>query len=510
MVTKLRLVFSITIVFLSFSGVAQTNYWKGVPLSGKDKQIVLPRLNVTKAIAFELNDSQFKRELSKSRPFKNSSNILYFPNEKGEQIAFKVYEANILSAELAKKYPGVTSYKGEGVIDASQKIRFSMSHKGIQSMITSSNGKAPVFMQKNDVNSYLVYSGRDHSSKTMDFICKTIPEVMEASTLTRKLVDDQVLRKFRVAIAASGEYTTYHGGTKLDAIAAINATLTRVNGVFERDLGVTLELIANTDEVIYLDPQTDPFTGGLSSQAQSTFTSVIGEANYDIGHMFNQKDDTLDGNSGFIGSVCKDNQKGSAYTTFSTPEGDAFDIDLVAHEMGHQFGANHTFSHISEGTTVQIEPGSGTTIMGYAGITGVNNVATNSDDYFHYSSIVQIRDYLQTISCGEIIPLTNNPPVLTTLTDYTIPVGTAFVLNGEASDPDITDILSYTWEQIDNGIVTQSSFGPNSPTGAMFRSLPPTLVSERYFPKINRILAGNLTEVSPAEGGDWETVQYRT
>lgn len=506
MVTKLRLVFSITIVFLAFSGEAQTNYWKSVPISDSDKQTVLPRLNISKAMAFELNDSHFKMELNRSKSLKNSSSILYFPNERGEQIAFKIYETNILSSGLARKYPGVTSYKGEGLVDASQKIRFSISHKGIQSMITNSNGKAPVFMQKGNTNSYVVYSGKDHLSKTKNFICKTIPEVMEASTLTRKLVDDQVLRKFRVAIAASGEFTTYHGGTKLDAIAAINATLTRVNGVFERDLGVTLELIANTDEVIYLDSETDPFTGGLSSQAQTTITSVIGEANYDIGHLFNQKDDTLDGNSGFIGSVCKDNQKGSAYTTFSTPEGDEFDIDLVAHEMGHQLGANHTFSHISEGTLVQVEPGSGTTIMGYAGITGVNNVASNSDDYFHYASIVQIRDYLQTISCAEIIPLTNNPPVLTTLNDYTIPVGTAFVLNGEATDTDVSDILSYTWEQIDNGIVTQSSFGPNSPTGAMFRSLPPTLVSERYFPKISRVLTGNLTEVNPAEGGDWETV----
>ncbi|MFX0555657.1 reprolysin-like metallopeptidase [Maribacter sp. CXY002] len=506
MVTKLRLVFSITIVFLSFSGVAQTNYWKGVPISSMDRQTVLPRLNVRKAIAFELNENNFKRELNRSSSLRRDFNILYFPDEKGEQIAFKVYEANILSTELARRYPGIKSYRGVGLEDKSQNIRFSISHKGIQSMVTYSNGKAPVFMQKGNANSYVVYSSKDHLSKTMDFICKTTPEVLVEPSLTRKLVDDQVLRKFRVAIAASGEYTTFHGGTKVDAIAAINATLTRVNGVFERDLGVTLELIANTDEVIYLDPDTDPFTGGLSTQAQNTLTSVIGEANYDIGHLFNQKDDALDGNSGFIGSVCQDNRKGSAYTTFSTPEGDAFDIDLVAHEMGHQFGANHTFSHISEGTLVQVEPGSGTTIMGYAGITGVNNVAANSSDYFHYASIVQIREYLQTISCGEIVPLANNPPVLAPIGDYVIPVGTAFVLNGEATDLDATDVLTYTWEQIDNGIVTQSSFGPNNPTGAMFRSLPPTNASERYFPKISRVLTGNLTEVSPGVGDDWETV----
>jgi len=469
MITKLRLVFSITIAFLSFYGAAQSNYWKGAELSSVGNQLLRTKLSVEEIKVFNLDDTLFRAKLAQNKVEHNS--IVYFPDDSGKQIAFSVSEANVFSKELSVKYPNIKSYRGKSMDNSTKRIHFSVSPKGIQSMMTGRGEKGMLFMQKGIGETYVLYNRNKHSEKDNGFICKTAPKLLEQNlSSSAKLVDDQTLRKFRVAIAASGEYTNYHGGTKADALAAINATLTRVNGIFERDLGVTLELIGTTDEVIYTDGETDPFTGSLSSQTQNVLTSVLGEASYDIGHLFNQKDDTLDGNSGFIGSVCRDNRKGSAYATFSDPEGDLFDIDLVAHEMGHQFGANHTFSHLSEGTSVQVEPGSGTTIMGYAGITGVNNVASNSDDYFHYASILQIREYLETVSCGETVDLTNVPPVLNPVQNYIIPRSTAFVLTGNASDTDVGDIITYAWEQIDNGIITQATFGPTSPTGAMFRS----------------------------------------
>ncbi|WP_405410954.1 reprolysin-like metallopeptidase [Maribacter sp. Asnod1-A12] len=503
MIAKLRLVFSITIVFLSFSGMAQTTYWKNTELKGSAKQFSKQRLRVDKGKAFKLNQKDFVAALAGN----NDSKIIYFPTEEGDMIPFLVEDAHLFSEELAAKYPTIQSYKGIALNDPTRQIRFSLSSKGIQSTMSTSGEDGALFMQKSSEDTYVLYRRTEQDERDIDFLCKTIPEVQDyTQNHTAKLVDDQTLRKFRVAISASGEYTEFHGGTVLDALAAINASLTRINAVFERDLAITLELIANTDLVIYTDPDTDPYTGSLSSQVQNTLTSVIGEANYDIGHLFNQQDNTLDGNSGFIGAVCTDTRKGSGYSTLSSPLGDAFDIDLVAHEMGHQFGANHTFSHTSEGTTVQVEPASGTTIMGYAGITGDNNVALNSDDYFHYVSVVQIRDYLETVSCGESVSLSNAPPTLTPLVDYIIPKGTAFVLTGKAEDVDVDNVLSYNWEQIDNGIVTQATFGPDNPAGANFRSLPSKLVPERYFPNLNRILSGELTQTEPSVGDDWETV----
>lgn len=503
MIVKLRLVFSITILFLSFYGVAQSTYWKNTELNASAKQLSKQRLRVDKGRAFTLNQEQFLNTLS----VKSSSKIIYFPDEQGNLVPFQVEEANVFSEGLAKKFPTIKSYKGVALHNSTKQVRFSVSGKGIQSMISTPGEHGALFMQKSTDDIYVLYRRTEQEESDLHFVCSTMPEVMEYSqNLTAKLVDDQTLRKFRVAISASGEYTQFHGGTKVDALAAINATLTRINGIFERDLAITLELIDNTDLVIYTDPETDPYTGSLSAQVQNTLTSIIGEANYDIGHLFNQQDNTLDGNSGFIGAVCTDNRKGSGYTTLSSPTGDAFDIDLVAHEMGHQFGANHSFSHISEGTTVQVEPASGTTIMGYAGIAGNNNVAANSDDYFHYVSVVQIRDYLQTVSCGQTQVLTNSPPTLLPLSNYSIPKGTPFVLTGVANDVDTSNILSYTWEQIDNGVVTQATFGPNNPAGANFRSLPPSLSPQRYFPNLTLILSGQLTETLPKVGEAWETL----
>ena len=174
--------------------------------------------------------------------------------------------------------------------------------------------------------------------------------------------------------------------------------------------------------------------------------------------------------------------------------------------MGHQLGANHTWSHESEGSLVQAEPASGTTIMGYAGIVGINNVASHGDDYFHYLSILQIVDYLETISCGESISLTNIPPVITSTGNFVIPKSTAFVLEGKAADVDLADILTYTWEQIDDGIVTQATFGPTNPSGANFRSQKPSVNSVRYFPKLSSVLQGNLTQTNPTIASTWETV----
>ena len=503
MVTKLRLVFSITILFLSFSGVAQSSYWKSITLKESTKQFSKQRLKVEKAKAFRLDPLEFSKALAA----KTDEKLVYFPNEEGREIAFSVSEDPIFSEELARKYPNIQSYKGISLNDPQLQIRFSVSHQGVQSMMTTTGEKGALFMQKTADDRYVLYRRADQEDADLGFVCRTLPNLMgSGESNTAKLVDDQTLRTFRVAVSASGEYTQFHGGTKADALSAINATLTRINAVFERDLAIRLELIGTTDEVIYTNPDTDPYTDNLSAQVQNTLTTVIGSTNYDIGHLFNQEDDVLDGNSGFIGAVCQNNRKGSGYSTLDSPIGDMFDIDLVAHEMGHQFGAQHSFSYRSEGTLVQVEPASGTTIMGYAGITGVDDVATNSDDYFHYVSIVQIQDYLATISCGQTQSLGNTPPVITPSSDYTIPKGTAFVLDAEASDADALNVLSYTWEQIDNGVVTRATFGPTNRTGANFRSLPPSLSPRRYFPKLERVLAGQLTQTAPLIGSAWETV----
>ncbi len=213
------------------------------------------------------------------------------------------------------------------------------------------------------------------------------------------------LKTMRLAQSCNGEYSNWFGATSSAQVAlvlaAFNATLTRCNGVYEKDLALHLNLIANTTAVIYYNPATDPYTTNLSSwnnQLQSTLTSVIGEANYDIGHMFGASGGG--GNAGCIGCVCVNGSKGRGITSPADgiPQGDNFDIDYVVHEVGHQLGANHTFSMSLEGTGQNKEVGSGITIMGYAGITS-QDVAPHSIDIFHETSIAQIQANLATKTC---------------------------------------------------------------------------------------------------------------
>ncbi len=506
MVVKLRLVLSISIFFLSFYGAAQSPYWiKSGSYSQNTQQQVVP-LEVKNAQIFTLDSRVFGDQLQATMASKGKK-TLAFPNAAGELTSFQIEEASVFSPALAQKYPAIKSYIGHSLDASGDRIRFSVSHKGLQSMIIHGNGQPATFMQKTSRanNEYMVYKREDTYRMNTDFICDTQSVTgPEKRISSQKLVDGQELRKYRVAISATGEYTAYHGGTVADALAGINATLTRVNEVFERDLGVRLELVAETEQVIYLNKDTDPYGVNLNSEVQHTLTTVVGPENYDVGHLFHK--DFNGGNAGFIASACIDSRKGSAYSSGSMPEGDMFDLDFVAHEFGHQFGANHTWSYESEGTLVQAEPGSGTTIMGYAGISGKNNVALKGDDYFHYYSILQILDYIETANCGEVIPITNNPPQITPSGDYTIPKSTAFALTAHAVDIDSTDILTYNWEQINDGIVTYSSFGPTNLSGANFRSIKPSVQPTRYFPRLSSIVNGNLTQTNPTNNSTWETV----
>lgn len=506
MAVKLRLVLSITIFFLSYYGAAQTAYWKRGDSNRPEVRQQLARSKIKEARIFSLQEDLFANTLQTGKTLKQEQ-IVYFPDKNGLLKPFAIQESPVLSPELSLKYPWIKSYVGHSLNKDGDRVRFSVSQNGVQSMIVHASGGKATYMQRLSAvsNDYMVYDREDNHGFSMDFVCNTKAEIhSEKKVSTRKLVDGQVLRKFRIAISATGEYTEFHGGTVADALAGINATLTRVNEIFESDLGIRLELVPNNDQIIYTNKNTDPYGINLNSENQNILNTIIGAANYDVGHLFHKEFNG--GDAGFIASVCVDAIKGSAYSSAVTPQGDHFDIDFVAHELGHQFGANHTWSFESEGTLVQAEPGSGSTIMGYAGIVGANNVALHGEDYFHYYSIFQIMEYVKTTGCPQIIPILNTPPELMPLVDYTIPKSTAFILIGDASDQDTDNILTYTWEQINNGIVTNNSFGPTNPSGANFRSMRPSPIPSRYFPRLGSIVAGQLTQTNPNTNSTWETV----
>jgi hypothetical protein len=440
-----------------------------------------------------------------------------------------MYEAPVFSAELSAAYPNIKSYIGYSEQHYGAQLRMSVSPRGVQTMISYID-KPTVFMQSaaNDAENYVVYTREARVATVSNFNCSTVDEVHDrfetSATNAPEDANDQVLRTFRIAISVTGEYTQYHGGTVAGAMAAINASMTRVNAIFEVDMAVTFELIANNNTLVFTNANTDPYspaatgTGGAwNTELQNYLTGAIGNAAYDIGHLFGATGGG--GNAGCIGCVCTDDnpansndtEKGSAYTSPADgiPEGDTFDVDYVAHEIGHQMGANHTWAFNTEGTGVNAEPGSGSTVMAYAGITGANNVQQNSDPYFHYHSIKQVLDNLETQTCwnaNNSPAIANNPPVANAGSDHVIPQGTAYVLRGSATDPDGGDALTYCWEQTDSGQVTNTTFGPTVTNGSMNRSQEPTSSPNRYIPKLSRVASGNLTQTNPTINSAWETV----
>ncbi|WP_459209390.1 reprolysin-like metallopeptidase [Aquimarina rhabdastrellae] len=483
-----------TIVCLTMMGLgfSQSSYW--TKSNTEQKNAILPHsMELPQSNTFNLNLEAFRNALEKAPQrgdlSKTSSTTVEFPKADGSMETFVIQELATLHPDLAARYPEIKSYIGKSVQDPSATIRFSISpEKGVQTMRLSGKDKA-LFIEPltEDRQSYTLYS-RDHRSASSEtFRCLVEdqnPSILNSSS--QKNANDGTLRRYRIAISTTGEYTQHHGGTKASALAAINATMTRVNGVFENDFAVTMQVISNNDRVIYTNPSTDPYSGEYQDKLQSTLTSRIGESNYDVGHIFVKGADN--GSAGCIGCVCVDNSKGRGFTSSQTPEGDRFDIDYVAHEIGHQFGANHTFSIRNERANAHFEPGSGTTIMGYAGITN-NDVQQVSDPYFHAFSIEQVTDYVKGTSCQTDVATNNATPTANAGSNYTIPKGTPFVLKGTGTDAN-NDSLTYCWEQMDENDAGHIEPGPNNTTGVAFRSFSPSSSSERYFPRLETIKAG--------------------
>lgn len=491
------------------------NYWLKTNQSTSSA-----KLGTTNQV-FGLQLAALKADLAKAPDREKSAGItnlvVVFPNPDGVFERYKVMEASVLHPDLAAKYPGIKSYAGQGIDDPTATVRFSVSNQtGFHGMVSSA--KQRMFFidpAAKDQSNYVVYS-REGLERDSEFTCMTQASKLANGRIAAngtvdaiQATNDKKLRKYRLALSCTAEYGNIFAGTtgtdaqkKANILAQMNVTMTRVNGVYERDLSVTMQIIANNDLIIYYGSTTaDPWSNEWNTKTQQVIDAAIGNANYDIGHNFNT---TGGGNAGCISCVCTTGSKGSGYTGRADPTGDAFDIDYVAHEMGHQFGGYHTQSSSgcrSGSGTTEVEPGSGSSLMSYAGICATN-VQSNSDAYFAYVNIRDISAFVQSTSgCGQIIALTNNPPTANAGADYTIPKSTAFVLRGQGSDPD-GDAITYTWEENDpeNPNTTAAPTSTRA-AGPMFRSKEGTSSPNRYMPQMSDVVANNLTptwEVIPS------------
>ena len=493
---------SIALIAITSFSIAQTgkSAWKAT-VKRADAVTVANKQSIVSPKLFELDINQLKQALNnapKRFTTNTSAVIVSFPNANGQLEKFRVMESSNMDSALAERFPEIKSYVGQGVDTPTSKIYFSLSPLGLQTMVIKADQSAEfIEPYTTDLSAYAVYRKSDKVASLNRFECRVISNAQLdlSANFARPNADDGLLRTFRLALSVTGEYTVYFGGTKALALAAMNNSMTRVNGVFEMDFGVHMNLIANNDLIIYTSASTDPYSAAASmsswnAQLQSTLTSVIGEANYDVGHLFGASGGG--GNAGCIGCVCVNGSKGSGITSPADgiPSGDNFDIDYVAHELGHQFGANHTFTQSNEGTGVQMEPGSGSTIMGYAGITTLD-VQPHSDAFFHAVSIQQVTNNIKAKTCSVNIATGNAIPTANAGLDYTVPKSTPFMLTGVATDAN-GDALTYDWEQMDNQ-TTSAAPSATKTTGVNFRSYSASTSPIRYFPKMSSVLTGATT-----------------
>ena len=451
------------------------------------------------------------------------STVISLPNVDGNLEQFEVYEASNFEPDLQARFPEIRAFSGKGITDKYATLKLSISPQGIKTIVFRTE-KENEFIEpySADNNTYAVFKSY-RTPGSLPWTCSTdehnsYNEIRNSIQQTNRVASSTgELKTMRLAQSCNAEYANYFGATSAAnvalVLAAFNATLTRSNGCYERDLGLHLNLIASTTSVIYYNAATDPYSTTLSSwnlSLQQTLTTNIGSANYDIGHMFGASGGS--GNAGCIGCVCTNPAnssslgKGAGITSPADgiPEGDNFDIDYVVHEVGHQLGANHTFSHNLEGFGVNKEVGSGITIMGYAGITS-RDVAPHSIDIYHQASIAQIQANLATKTCPVTtnISATNATPVIAPLSNYTIPISTPFALTGTASDANAGDVLTYCWEQNDNSTTSGASSiaSVTKTTGPNWLTFSPSASSTRLCPQLSTILAGAVT-TGPLPGGD--------
>lgn len=468
----------------------------------------IPQIQASQFKVYSINTQQVMNQLvgiaNRAATQTGFVGLINLPHPDGSFHSYRATANNTMSPALAEQFPEIKSFDAVG--EDGSFVKWDITPKGFHAMIMRP-GKSTVFIDPlfDGNSSYCIVYEKDDFISNKQFECAFDSDLSDlinkkiATSGEMKVFGTCQLRTYRLALSATGEYTTFHGGTVALALAAQVTTMNRVNGVFERDIAITMEIIANNNLIVYTNAASDPFANGtpgtMINQNQTNTDAVIGSANYDIGHVFGTNSGGLAG----LGVVCASSQKARGVTGSAAPVGDPFDIDYVAHEMGHQFGANHTQNNnCNRNNATAMEPGSASSIMGYAGICAPD-VQSNSDDHFHGVSLGEIHTEIMSSghTCEVITGLANNPPViLSTNANVSIPAGTPFALTAVANDPD-GDPLSYCWEQMNNQVTTQppvstATGGPN------FRSLSPDPNPTRYFP--------NLTALANNGPFTWEVV----
>lgn len=484
------------LLLFSFFGqrLLSQDYWKSTSMtiteSNNNNSIAPP----SEFQLFHLDNCALADLLfSCSKKTKGESISITLPLPNGTLESFDVYESPIAEEALLNKFPFIKTYTAYN--DKGWYARLDFLPSGFHAMVYTKPGIYLIDPAPSK-DLYFIYD-KNNTKKIDDFVCNTVHQSLKEEFPKTGSTGSQI-RTFRLAVSATGEYTDFYGGTIDGALAGIVTSVNRVNLIYEQELATRFLLVADNDKIIYTDPANDPFNNfninQLIAQNQTNTNLEIGALNYDIGHVFA----TSGGGLANVAVACQNNLKATGATGLSLPTGDFFNVAYVCHELGHQLSAVHTFNNCQNETSPNggFEPGSGSTIMAYAGLCGINNVAFYTDYFFHTMSYSKIIAYGN--ACSENNPTSNEPPLVqaTDPTGLTIPISTPFKLSGFGNDPN-GDPLLYTWEQTDLGPLCQLG----SPTGnaPTFKFIPPSENPKRFFPNMETLLAdsSHIGEVLP-------------
>jgi subtilisin-like proprotein convertase family protein len=511
---------------------AQTgfSFWNDVP----EGKLILPRgtEGTLPAVRYRLLEFDFERACTYLRRApeegQGSGLVFYLPLPGGETEAFSVVASPVMSPGLAAQFPEIRTFLARGVRRTDWSARIDFNPGGFRAAIRTGDGLVyidPAFAGQSHV--YASYFTKDQRwpegveaprcglSDEEIRLAKDLVPLRATPSITGTLrgagAETVELRTYRLALACTGEYAQAKGGSKNEVMASMVAAINRVNQVLEAETAVRLQIIPKNDTLIFPDPATDPYTNAdnapsLLSQNTAVLNQFIGANAYDIGHVFTLGCANNIGGIARYASVCS-SLKGAGVTCHFTSNTSFIAIQIMAHELGHQFSCSHSWNRCSDFSDQYdlddaFEPGSGSTIMSYAGGCGAQNIQSASDDYFHVGSLEDFIGFsrkFQGNSCATVVPTPNRAPVvsLSYPANFSIPVNTPFELKAGATDAD-GDSLTYCWEQYDTG--------PSVPLGEalfnspLFRSFRPAPSPVRTFPRIGAIVSGDkpAAEVLPA------------
>ncbi|MEM1186616.1 MAG: reprolysin-like metallopeptidase [Planctomycetota bacterium] len=418
------------------------------------------------------------------------------PMPDGSMATFEVTDAPVMAPALAQRFPEIRTYIATNADDPTITARLSITPHGVRAQVrqtATASSKGTWYIDPLVIGNDEAHASywRNDLTDAPPFSCGVTDEDVADLKVdidpTAATESDVVLRTYRLAVTTTNEYSAFFGGTVAGALAGIVEAVNRITGIYESDLGVRFELVPNNDLLVFTT--NDPFSSVSLSAVDNFIDQTIGSSNYDVGHLV----DTGGGGFASLGVVCS-SSKGRGYTGLTPPTGDPFYVDYFAHELGHQFAGTHTFNGVNGACTggnrtgsTAWEPGSATTIMGYAGICGADNTQGNSDPVFHGGSILQMRSFILNNTCPVITSPGNATPSVEAGPSLVLPTQTPFALTATASDDGPTDALTYAWEQFDLGPARSLAASDNGQS-PLFRSFDVNTSPTRYFPELFRVV----------------------